>query len=179
MAEFFTSLGLMSGTSMDGMDLAVIQTDGENAVIRSFEGSAANYNPAEHDALKAAVAKAAEMTSREAIFDEFSELAEQITRRHADLVITYLEQQKNQLPEIDVIGFHGQTILHRPEIGLTVQLGDGELLSELTGIPVVCDMRTNDMLHGGQGAPLAPAYHAALAHNLAWRLQAAAGRLHL
>jgi anhydro-N-acetylmuramic acid kinase len=68
------------------------------------------------------------------------------------------------MPEL--IGFHGQTVLHRPHIGLTVQIGDGGLLAEKTDLPVVYDMRANDMAHGGQGAPLVPAYHAALARSL-------------
>jgi len=68
--------------------------------------------------------------------------------------------------DIDVVGFHGQTVLHRPDQGLTVQLGDGALLASETGIAVVCDMRANDMVHGGQGAPLIPVYHAALAASL-------------
>ena len=65
--------------------------------------------------------------------------------------------------DIDVIGFHGQTVLHRPDIGLTMQLGDGARLARQTGIDVVCDLRANDMAHGGEGAPLAPVYHQALA----------------
>lgn len=68
--------------------------------------------------------------------------------------------------DIDVIGFHGQTVLHRPDAGLTVQIGDGPLLAAETGIDVVYDMRANDMVHGGQGAPLIPIYHAALSANL-------------
>lgn len=66
----------------------------------------------------------------------------------------------------ELIGFHGQTVLHRPQQALTVQLGDGQMLADLTGLPVVFDMRAEDMRHGGQGAPLVPAYHAALARSL-------------
>ena len=72
-----------------------------------------------------------------------------------------------QAGDIDLIGFHGQTVLHRPLQGLTVQLGDGPLLARETGIAVVYDMRANDMLYGGQGAPLVPVYHAALAAGIA------------
>ena len=76
--------------------------------------------------------------------------------------------QKNNLTiyDIDVIGFHGQTVLHRPDQALTVQLGDGNGLAQASGIDVVYDMRANDMLAGGQGAPLVPAFHQALARNL-------------
>ncbi len=166
MSEIFTSLGLMSGTSMDGIDLAIIQTDGKKRLIRSFPGTAQAYDADEQAALKVAVAQSAEMESREQVVERFSELEERITRKHSALVKNHLAKHKDVLPEIDLIGFHGQTVLHRPELGLTVQLGDGELLSELTGLPVVYDMRSNDMLNGGQGAPLAPAYHVALASNL-------------
>ena len=78
----------------------------------------------------------------------------------------FWRQREPEWQHPDLIGFHGQTVLHRPAIGLTVQLGDGALLAKETGIAVVYDMRANDMKHGGQGAPLVPAYHAALARSL-------------
>src|SRR5690606_16517318 len=90
----------------------------------------------------------------------------ELTLRHADAVATFLERFDLSANAVDVLGFHGQTVLHRPDEALTIQIGDGELLAEHTGIPVVYDMRANDMVHGGQGAPLVPAYHAALAGRL-------------
>ena len=89
-----------------------------------------------------------------------------ITLRHAAAVdrLSTLLPLNGSHP--DLIGFHGQTVLHRPQAGVTVQLGDGRLLARKTGIPVIYDMRANDMAHGGQGAPLVPAYHAALARSL-------------
>ena len=77
-----------------------------------------------------------------------------------------LETAPEEWRKPDIIGFHGQTVLHRPQAGVTVQLGDGAALARATGIAVVYDMRANDMRHGGQGAPLVPAYHAALARSL-------------
>lgn len=93
----------------------------------------------------------------------------EITRRHAEVVRDFLTDHPEIEPQL--IGFHGQTVLHRPERGVTVQLGDGALLARETGIAVVSDMRAADMEHGGQGAPLAPAYHAALARSLPERLR--------
>ena len=81
----------------------------------------------------------------------------------------FLQEVEPGWGQPDVIGFHGQTVLHRPAQALTVQLGDGALLAKATGMPVVYDMRANDMAHGGQGAPLVPAYHAALARSLPGR----------
>src|SRR5690606_31706564 len=95
---------------------------------------------------------------------DLSEIESEITLRHGDAVRRFLANHPDTRPEI--IGFHGQTVLHRPENGLTVQLGDGALLAAETGLPVIYDMRANDMAHGGQGAPLVPAYHAALASSL-------------
>jgi anhydro-N-acetylmuramic acid kinase len=93
-------------------------------------------------------------------------LEEDITRRHADAVAAFLAGAAGSWGKPELIGFHGQTVLHRPQQALTVQLGDGQMLADLTGLPVVFDMRAEDMRHGGQGAPLVPAYHAALARSL-------------
>jgi len=86
-----------------------------------------------------------------------------LTQRHAIAVTAFLERFGLAADAVDVLGFHGQTVLHRPDEGLTIQIGDGPELARRTGIAVVYDMRANDMVHGGQGAPLVPAYHAALA----------------
>jgi anhydro-N-acetylmuramic acid kinase len=77
-----------------------------------------------------------------------------------------LERESLDPANVTAIGFHGHTILHRPREGRTWQIGDGALLARLTGIGVVCDLRSNDVAHGGEGAPLAPLYHAALCHGL-------------
>jgi anhydro-N-acetylmuramic acid kinase len=105
---------------------------------------------------------------------DLAALEREITRRHAAAVAAFLGSEAGQWGTPEVIGFHGQTILHRPQSGLTVQLGDGALLARETGIAVAYDMRANDMAHAGQGAPLVPAYHAALARSLPQRF---AGRL--
>lgn len=159
------AIGLMSGTSMDGIDIALIETDGEGAVKRLASAEYA-YDAAFRRMLAASleIAKTIKVRSERPGF--LSEVEQEITDRHAEAVRTFLAEMKRQVSDIGVIGFHGQTVLHRPEQGLTVQLGDGQRLANATGIPVVYDMRANDMVHGGQGAPLVPAYHAALAAGL-------------
>ena len=160
-----TAIGLMSGTSMDGIDVALLRTDGETRVERG-EFLGISYEPAFRERLKQALEEAKAIRERKERPGTLHEVEEELTRRHAEAVHTFLHQQSLSPSDIDAIGFHGQTVLHRPEQGLTVQLGRGQFLADLTAIPVVYDMRANDMIHGGQGAPLVPAYHAALAGTL-------------
>ncbi len=157
------ALGLMSGTSMDGIDLAVVTTDGGGVVERGPSGFVA-YEASFRRRLEAGLETAKAIRQRDERPGDLSDIEREITLRHGDAVRLFLADHPDIRPEI--IGFHGQTVLHRPESGLTVQLGDGALLAAETGLPVVYDMRANDMVHGGQGAPLVPAYHAALASSL-------------
>lgn len=159
------AIGLMSGTSMDGIDAALIRTDGENAVERGSSHFTA-YDEAFRRRIEAALAAAKAITRRDERPGDLAALEREITLRHAQVLRALLAKAGGGWGEPEVIGFHGQTVLHRPEAALTVQLGDGALLARETGIPVVYDMRANDMAHGGQGAPLVPAYHAALARAL-------------
>lgn len=152
---------------MDGIDIAILRTDGVDRV----EFGPAAFFP--YDAefrwkLAQSLETAKQIQHREERPGNLEALEREITERHADAIKSLLSKTSEH-PEL--IGFHGQTVLHRPQNTLTVQLGDGELLAHLTGIPVVYDMRANDMAHGGQGAPLVPAYHAALARSKAaeWR----------
>lgn len=166
MAQTRTAIGLMSGTSMDGIDVALLRTDGESVVERGPSAGFA-YDARFRDRLKQGLVDAKTMTQRDQRPGALSDLERDLTLRHAEAVKVFL-QQNNLLPaDIDVIGFHGQTVLHRPDEALTVQIGDGPLLARETGINVVYDMRANDMEHGGQGAPLIPAYHAALVRGAA------------
>jgi len=160
-------MGLMSGTSMDGIDIAIIRTDGIDRV--EFGPSAFfPYDAEFRRQLTESLETAKQIQQRDQRPDNLAALERAITERHAQAVNSLLVKSREQ-PQI--IGFHGQTVLHRPQQGLTVQLGDGELLARLTNTPVVYDMRANDMVHGGQGAPLVPAYHVALARSKAaeWR----------
>jgi len=157
-----TAIGLMSGTSMDGIDVALLRTDGRGFIERGpFLG--VPYDGGFRERLKRALDLARPLTDRTARPDELRQIEIEVTLRHVNAVRAFLDKFGLGRDEIDVLGFHGQTVLHRPDDALTIQIGDGALLAERTGISVVYDMRANDMVHGGQGAPLVPAYHAALA----------------
>lgn len=161
----FCAVGLMSGTSMDGIDLAMLRTDGENRIAFGPRHEVV-YDAAFRRRIEASLETAKAIVRRDERPGDLAALEREITLRHAQAVKELLANAGSDWARPDLIGFHGQTVLHRPQLGLTVQIGDGALLARETGIPVVYDMRANDMLHGGQGAPLVPAYHAALARSL-------------
>lgn len=165
MDKIWTAIGLMSGTSMDGIDVALVRSDGKGHVERGASQFFA-YDPATRELLEVALETAKEITDRTARPGNLEHVEQEITRLHVEAVKGFLQKQELSVEAVDMTGFHGQTVLHRPEIGLTVQLGDGDLLARETGIPVVYDMRANDMKFGGQGAPLVPVYHQALASSL-------------
>jgi anhydro-N-acetylmuramic acid kinase len=156
------AIGLMSGTSMDGIDIALLETDGER--IDAFGATSVRpYARAERELLRNAVAEARQLRSRDERPAILAEAENLITESHAALVKTFLRENRLGADNIGVIGFHGQTVLHRPEDKLTVQIGSGQRLADLTGIRVVYDFRANDVAAGGQGAPFVPVYHRALA----------------
>lgn len=165
MAEMKTAIGLMSGTSMDGIDVALLRTDGCERVERG-PSLGIGYEAAFRGRLKQALEAARSIKAREERPGNLAAVEQELTLRHADAIRSFLSKNNIQPQDVDVIGFHGQTVLHRPDEALTVQLGDGALLARETGIAVIHDMRANDMVFGGQGAPLIPAYHAALAAGL-------------
>lgn len=160
-----TAIGLMSGTSMDGIDVALVTTDGE-ALVERGPGASYAYDSAFRARLLDALQAARAIRNRTERPGDLAALDREIAERHADAVGRFLAANAIAPERIDVIGFHGQTVLHRPTQALTVQIGDAQLLADMTGIAVVHDLRANDMAHGGQGAPLVPAWHAALAKNL-------------
>ena len=159
--KIYTSIGLMSGTSMDGIDLALVKTDGLGSVE---QGPWANvsYTPAQRAILRQANDEAAELTDRNARPGILAAAETMITAAHAQIVSEFLAAGHIKVSEIDVVGFHGQTVLHRPNDRLTVQLGDGAALAQMLKIRVVYDMRAADIAAGGQGAPLVPVFHQAL-----------------
>ncbi len=165
MPDLKCAIGLMSGTSMDGIDIALLTTDGENWIERGASASV-EYSDSFRARLKVGLVDARAIHDRTERPGVLRQLERDLTLLHAVAVNDFLHEQGLKPHEIDVIGFHGQTVLHRPEQGLTVQIGDGALLAREIGVPVVHDMRAEDMRHGGEGAPLIPAYHAALAANL-------------
>ena len=153
--KIFTSIGLMSGTSMDGVDISIIQSDGQyefyNILDKYFEYDVElqeelirvrNLILNQNDLLKHS--------------KELGNLERKITVFHAEKINQILLEYKN---EIDLIGFHGQTIFHDSQKKITKQLGDGKLLSQLLKKKVVYDFRQKDIENGGQGAPLTPIFH--------------------
>ncbi|MDD3444421.1 MAG: anhydro-N-acetylmuramic acid kinase [Zavarzinia sp.] len=158
------ALGLMSGTSLDGIDLAVIETDGER-IEALGPVLTVPHLPATRAACREASRLAAGWRPGNAVPDAVLDAAARITEAHR-LAIHHFLRQEDEAAGVEVIGFHGQTIMHRPGEGLTWQIGDAQVLADEFGIDVVGQMRLADVRAGGQGAPLAPLYHRALASGL-------------
>ncbi|MEH3116867.1 MAG: anhydro-N-acetylmuramic acid kinase [Methylorubrum populi] len=166
------AIGLMSGTSLDGIDVALIESDGEQVrVVKSANGFVAplgptgyrSYGEAEKALLREATRDAEGVRARSDRPGRLVQAEEFVTRAHAEAIETFLAQNGLRPDDIDVVGFHGQTVIHRPRLGLTVQIGDGAALARRLGIRVVSDLRAADVAQGGQGAPLVPVFHKALA----------------
>jgi anhydro-N-acetylmuramic acid kinase len=158
------ALGLMSGTSLDGIDIAFIHTNGEGDLSRGPSRSYP-YTAEQRAALQQALKEAISLEDRAARPGSLAQIESDLTKWQAEAVAKFCDECGVARDTIDVIGFHGQTVLHRPEKRLTVQLGDGALMARLTGCQVVADLRAADVAAGGQGAPLVPAYHRALASH--------------
>jgi len=153
--NLYTAIGLMSGTSMDGIDASLIQSDGLNEYTNILD----DYYKFDNELYQKLI------KLRSLIFNEddlhkyskdVNQLERELTIFHSKIVNKISEKYQNK---IDLIGFHGQTIFHEPNIGVSIQIGDGKLLSQLTKKKVVYDFRQNDLANGGQGAPLVPIFH--------------------
>ena len=150
---------------MDGIDVAALETDGEGHL--RFGPSALHfYRDEEEVLLRQAMEAAQALTDRMARPDVIAEAEKMSTVLHGAAVRVFLDANAIDPRTIDVVGFHGQTVLHRPDRKLTIQIGDGPALAREIGIPVVYDFRADDVAAGGQGAPLVPVYHRALAQAL-------------
>lgn len=156
-ARLYNAIGLMSGTSLDGVDAALIATDGQFSITC---GPALTISYGEDMRAKLRAVLGCRPGERAA---EVADAAAEITRLHAEAVAELRAQCGS--PAIDVIGFHGHTIFHRPQEGITVQIGDGALLAKLTGVDVIDNFRSQDVAQGGEGAPFVPLFHAAMAAN--------------
>lgn len=154
-------IGLMSGTSADAVDAALVETDGESHV-RLLATHERPYAPAERAAIRAAAEVALGM-EHPAPDPRIAEAERMLTLAHAEAVAALHGGEA-----ADLIGFHGATIAHRPDRGWTWQMGDAALLARLTGRPVVHDFRSADVAAGGQGAPLAPGFHRAMVAGMEW-----------
>jgi anhydro-N-acetylmuramic acid kinase len=164
MAEISKVIGLMSGTSLDGVDAALIETDGED-VARPLASLTIPYSPDARALLRAALEEARGVAEGAPVPYAIRNAERLLTEAHAEAVKALLKKAGLTSDQVALIGFHGQTILHRPERHWTWQIGDGAALARMTGIDVVNDFRTADVKAGGQGAPLMPLYHAVLARR--------------
>ena len=158
MTKTYRAVGMMSGTSMDGIDVAAIETDGE-CVSWTGPAETVPYETALRGRLAAAI------RTPDGDPDGIAALERDLTEAHAALLASFLSRLPADRRAVDVVGFHGHTLLHRPPV--TRQLGDGGRLAARVGIDVVYDFRSADVAAGGEGAPFASAYHGALAHDLA------------
>ncbi len=182
MSKSYTAIGLMSGTSMDGIDAAIIKTDGQKQIKKLNMTGFRAYSEDERELLRETIKRAAVLFDQygaDAIpgkkggpaknsteLSKFMHLSgkahDLVTRTHEEVVEDVLQKYDLSPADIDVVGLHGQTVLHRPLQKFTLQLGYGEILADRLAIPVVADMRQADIIAGGQGAPLVPVYHQAL-----------------
>jgi anhydro-N-acetylmuramic acid kinase len=160
-----TAIGLMSGTSYDGVDVALIETDGEEISSLGPTGYRP-YSDQERDLLRRAIAVATNLGDRTERPKILAQVEELVTDMHAEAVEAFLAANGMAASAVGVVGFHGQTVLHRPDRGLTVQIGNGPALAARLGIPVVYDFRAADVAAGGQGAPVVPVFHRALVRQL-------------
>ena len=149
--KIWNSIGLMSGTSMDGIDAALIKTDGYQ-VLEEGPFLTLPYKTAFRKLLENLIAGKGDLNKVE----------DQLTLEHAKAVSALIENFNVAISDVDLIGFHGHTISHNPDEQHTLQIGNGRLLASTTGVDVVNDLRSSDVKAGGQGAPLAPIYHKAL-----------------
>lgn len=159
-SKLFRVIGLMSGTSIDGIDAALVETDGVR-VVRSLAFMITPYEQPFRARLRCLLGNK-QGTKDPAV----ATLERELTELHAEIVQKFRKQVNGIAEAIDLIGFHGQTILHQPNERATIQIGDGALLAKITQIPVINDFRSADVKAGGNGAPLVPLYHRALAAKL-------------
>ena len=162
MEKIYTAMGLMSGTSLDGVDVSIIKSDGK----REFSSMFDRYFEYDKELIEEILNIREKITDSEKLNDylnEIRDLERKITLFHVKAVNETLRISKSS---VDLIGFHGQTIFHNPQKKITKQLGDGKLLSQLTKKNVVFNFRQNDLENGGQGAPLTPIFHNVLANKI-------------
>jgi anhydro-N-acetylmuramic acid kinase len=161
MGEILKVIGLMSGTSLDGIDAALLDTDGED-VARPGPSLTVPYDGETRALLRTSLDAARDVAQGAPVPYSIREAERVLTEAHGEAVKALLHKAGLAAAQVSLVGFHGQTILHRPERHWTWQIGDGALLARLTGIDVINDFRSADVKAGGQGAPLMPLYHAAL-----------------
>jgi anhydro-N-acetylmuramic acid kinase len=160
MSKLHRAVGVISGTSMDGIDVAFVETDGQ---VQVQPGAGATYPYPEHVrmALQGLIADPARAESA-----DVPTLEAAVTRAHGDAIERFLREQDISAGTLDLIGLHGQTVFHAPQRRFTRQLGSGAEIAARFNVPTVFRFRHADVAAGGEGAPLVPLYHQALAANL-------------
>ncbi len=153
--KIFTSIGLMSGTSMDGVDLSVIKSDG-NDQFSSIYNTYKEFDNGLYKQLIGLRDKISNSTDLKTYSKEINDVEKKFTLFNSHSISEVIRDINE---DIDLIGFHGQTVFHDPKIQISKQLGDGKLLSSLFKKIVINNFRQNDLNHGGQGAPLTPIFH--------------------
>ena len=153
--KIFTSIGLMSGTSMDGVDLSVIKSDG-NDQFSSIYDTYKEFDDGLYKQLISLRDKISNFKDLKTHSIEINDVEKKFTLFNSHLINEVISDINE---DIDLIGFHGQTVFHDPKIQISKQLGDGRLLSSLFKKIVINNFRQNDLNHGGQGAPLTPIFH--------------------
>ena len=162
MGKIYKAMGLMSGTSLDGVDVSIIESDGNEEYSSILDG----YFEYDNELYRKILKIRDKILSSKELFTylgEINTLEREITLFNSKVVNEMLKKSK---VTIDLIGFHGQTVFHDPQKKISKQLGDGKLLSQLTKKKVVYNFRQNDLENGGQGAPFTPIFHNALANKI-------------
>ncbi len=160
--KLYTAIGLMSGTSLDGVDLSVVSSNGYDEFSNIFD----DYYEYDRNLQDQLVSLRNLISNKRDLLNNsktLRELERNITLFHAEAVNQTLKKYRGS---IDFIGFHGQTILHNPKDKITVQLGDGKLLSQMTKKKIIYDFRQADIQNNGQGAPLTPIFHYILSKKI-------------
>ena len=155
MKKIYCSLGLMSGTSADGVDASIINSDGDKeyeVILNKYF----KYNQKTYENIHSLKGKINSSKDLKIFSKEIISLEKEITLFHANVVDEIIQESKSN---VDFIGFHGQTIFHNSKERISKQLGDGKILSQLTKKIIVYNFRENDLNNGGEGAPLAPIFH--------------------
>ena len=156
MNKIYYSLGLMSGTSSDGVDASIIKSDGENE-LEIIDNSYKKYDQSLKNSLHQLVNEIRNLEDLKKKSEELKTIERDLTIEHANLSSLLID--KNKDIHINFVGFHGHTIIHKPKNGYSIQIGDPALLSKKIKKKVFFNFRKKDILNGGEGAPLSPIYH--------------------
>jgi anhydro-N-acetylmuramic acid kinase len=155
-----TAIGVISGTSMDGIDVSLVESDGCEE-LRLGPGASYPYPEPTRRDLQDLIAE-----PERALDDPLTEIEAAVTSAHLEAIRRFIAEHALDPKSIDLVGLHGQTVYHRPDLRFTRQLIDGPAVAKALGIPTIDRFRHADIAAGGEGAPLAPLYHRALAHGL-------------